>query len=69
SHTEELVSRSAGIFATDNLLWLYACMAAMKVLHEFGHAFVVKRFGGAVAVNNVSLAAHHLSSQLDVTPC
>ena len=30
---------------------------------------IVKRFGGAVAVNNVSLAAHHLSSQLDVTPC
>ena len=48
SHSDELVSRSAGIFATDNLLWLYACMAAMKVLHEFGHAFVVKRFGGDV---------------------
>lgn len=48
SHADELLSRTAGIFATDNLLWLYACMAAMKVLHEFGHAFVVKRFGGDV---------------------
>ena len=48
SHADELVNRTAGIFATDNLLWLYACMATMKVLHEFGHAFVVKRFGGDV---------------------
>lgn len=48
SNPGELTSRSAGIFATDNLLWLYACMAAMKLLHEFGHAFTVKKFGGDV---------------------
>lgn len=48
SNADALLDKSAGIFATDNLIWLYVCMASMKVLHEFGHAFVVKRFGGDV---------------------
>lgn len=48
ANLDVLLDRSSGIFALDNLLWLYACMAAMKVIHELGHAFVVKRFGGDV---------------------
>lgn len=48
SNIEALVDRTAGIFASENLIWLYVCMASMKILHEFGHAFVVKRFGGDV---------------------
>lgn len=43
-----LWSQTEGLFAIDNLLWLYACMALMKALHEYGHALVVKRFGGEV---------------------
>lgn len=43
-----LWSQTEGLFAVDNLLWLYACMALMKALHEYGHALVVKRFGGEV---------------------
>ena len=48
SQPDRLWGQSEGLFATDNLLWLYACTALMKALHELGHAHVVKRFGGEV---------------------
>lgn len=43
-----LWGQTEGLFAVDNLAWLYVCMALMKALHEYGHALVVKRFGGEV---------------------
>jgi putative peptide zinc metalloprotease protein len=33
-------------FAADNWLWLGITMAAVKVLHEFGHGLSCKKFGG-----------------------
>ncbi len=41
-------SRSQGLLAMENLIWLYLCMAVLKSLHELAHAFVCKRFGGNV---------------------
>lgn len=43
-----LFQQTQGMLSLDNLPWLYLCIAGMKVLHEFGHGFVVKRFGGDV---------------------
>ena len=37
-----------GILAPDNLFLLYIGLVIVKTLHEFGHAFVCKRFGGEV---------------------
>ncbi|MBP6900710.1 MAG: biotin/lipoyl-binding protein [Burkholderiaceae bacterium] len=48
SQAQRLWNQTEGLFAVDNLLWLYAAMALMKALHEYGHALVVKRFGGEV---------------------
>lgn len=45
---DALGSQSQGLLALGNLPWLYLCMAVMKLLHEFGHAFFCKRFGGEV---------------------
>ena len=45
---DRIWDQSQGLFAIDNLIWLYLCMAVMKMLHELGHAFVVKKFGGGV---------------------
>ena len=42
---KELFDSSNLIFHPSNLLWLYASMIVIKVLHEFGHAFACKRFG------------------------
>lgn len=47
-NSSALWDQSQGLLAPGNLFWLYVCLAGMKVLHEFGHAFVVKRFGGNV---------------------
>ena len=40
--------QSQGLLALSNLPWLYVCMGVMKLIHETGHAFVCKRYGGEV---------------------
>lgn len=45
---EALGNQSEGLLALSNLPWLYACMGVMKLIHETGHAFVCKRYGGEV---------------------
>ena len=44
----ELRVQSQGIMAPSNLLFLYIGLVIVKTLHEFGHAFAVRRFGGEV---------------------
>lgn len=51
----QIEDQSQGILALDNLVWLYVCMAGMKVLHELAHGFVCKRFGGDVHVFGIML--------------
>ena len=51
----QIADQSQGVLALDNLVWLYVCMAGMKVLHELAHAFVSKRYGGEVHVFGVML--------------
>ena len=48
-----LADQTQGLLAPGNLGLLYVGLAGMKVLHELGHAFVVKRFGGNVHVMGV----------------
>jgi putative peptide zinc metalloprotease protein len=45
---QALVDRTQGLLALGNLPWLYVCLASLKLLHELGHAFVTKRYGGEV---------------------
>ena len=48
-HWQELsASASDRILAADNILLLALTYLVLKVLHEFGHGFAVKAFGGAV---------------------
>ena len=44
----ELRVQSEGILAPSNLPFLYMGLVIVKSLHEFGHAFAVRRFGGEV---------------------
>lgn len=48
AHAGALYDQSQGLLAPSNLGWLYLCLAGMKIIHELGHAFVVKRYGGEV---------------------
>ncbi len=43
-----LSDHSQGLFSLSNLPWLFVSLTGMKLLHEMGHAFVCKRYGGEV---------------------
>lgn len=47
-NAQALVDNSQGLLSLSNLPWLYVCLAVLKLLHELGHAFVTKRYGGEV---------------------
>lgn len=53
--SDELLSFGTGILAPENLLLLYLGFAITKVVHEFGHAALCKRFGGEVHSMGVML--------------
>ncbi|MES3026030.1 MAG: hypothetical protein V4857_30995 [Pseudomonadota bacterium] len=47
-HWGALSDHSQGLFSLSNLPWLFVTLSVMKLLHEIGHAFACKRFGGPV---------------------
>ena len=48
SNWDQISSQSAGVFDPSNLPLLYLSFAFAKLLHEMGHAYAVKCFGGEV---------------------
>ncbi len=54
-HWESFRDESQQVLSFRNLGWLYAAAAITKVLHEFGHAYVCRRYGGEVTVMGVML--------------
>ncbi len=50
-----LEAQGEGLLATNNLFLLYLGMVAVKALHEFGHAFFCRKFGGEVHVMGIML--------------
>ena len=47
-HSDEVLDQVQGVLATVNLPWLYVGLVLVKLVHEFGHAIVCRRFGGEV---------------------
>jgi putative peptide zinc metalloprotease protein len=43
-----LLGQSQGILAPSNLFFLYASLVFLMTLHEFGHAYACRKFGGEV---------------------
>lgn len=50
-----VMQQSQGILAPSNLLLLYTAIVFVKLIHEFGHAAAVRRFGGEVHTMGVML--------------
>lgn len=48
-----LWQQAQGIIAPENLFLLYISLIILKTLHEFGHAFFCRRFGGEVHVMGI----------------
>lgn len=45
---EALKDQAQGFLAPSNIGWVYVCTVFVKILHELGHSFAVKKYGGEV---------------------
>ncbi len=54
-HWAQFADQSQSVLAPGNLALLYAGLVLIKVVHEFGHAAMCRRFGGEVHVMGVML--------------
>ena len=61
AHGSELLRPANGLLATRNLVFMWFTLISLKVVHEFGHAYACKRFGGHVPEMGIYLIAF--------TPC
>ena len=66
-HFPELKDQSQGILAPSNLGLLYVGLIIIKTLHEFGHAYFCKKFGGEVHVMGVMLLIFTPTPYMDAT--
>jgi putative peptide zinc metalloprotease protein len=55
SNWNAFVADSSGLLGVANLVWMYAVMVVIKVLHEFGHGYACRRFGGEVPEMGIML--------------
>ena len=55
SHWTAFTADGAGLLGTANLPWMYAVMVVIKVVHEFGHGWSCRKFGGEVPEMGVML--------------
>ncbi len=62
-----LREQSQSVLAPGNLLLLYAGMVIIKTLHEFGHAFFCRKFGGEVHTMGVMLMIFTPAPYMDAT--
>ena len=62
-----LGEQSQGILAPTNIALLYAALIIIKALHEFGHAFAVRRFGGEVHTMGVMFLIFNPLPYMDAT--
>ena len=62
-----LRAQGEGILATDNLFLLYLGTVVVKALHEFGHAYFCRKFGGEVHVMGVMLMIFTPMPYVDAT--
>lgn len=52
---DALRDQSQALLSPGNLPWLYVSIIVVKLLHEFGHAYACKRFGGEVHTMGIML--------------
>jgi putative peptide zinc metalloprotease protein len=64
---EALREQTQGVLAPNNLFLLYAGLVITKTLHEFGHAYFCRRFGGEVHVMGIMLMVFTPIPYMDAT--
>jgi putative peptide zinc metalloprotease protein len=66
-HRETLLDNSQQVLAPGNLALLFGAFFVTKVLHEFGHAFACRVFGGGVHQMGIMLLVFSPVPYVDVT--
>lgn len=66
-HREQLFDRSQQVLAPGNLALLFAAFFVTKLLHELGHAFACRVFGGEVHTMGIMLLVFSPVPYVDVT--
>ncbi|MDB6166266.1 MAG: Peptidase family [Lacunisphaera sp.] len=66
-HREQLFQHGQDVLAPDNLALLYTAFFVTKLLHELGHAFCCRRFGGEVHTMGLMLLVFSPVPYVDVT--
>lgn len=64
---DRALDQSQAVLAPGNLLLLFAAFALAKLIHEFGHAYAVKAFGGEVHAMGVTLLVFTPIPYVDAT--
>lgn len=64
---DQLKDQSQSLLAPGNLIWLYLSIIGVKLLHEFGHAYACKRFGGEVHTMGIMLLIFTPIPYMDAT--
>ena len=66
-HAPSLRDQAQSVIAPDNLFLLYTGLIIVKTLHEFGHAYFCRHFGGEVHVMGVLLMIFTPVPYMDAT--
>ena len=62
-----LLAQGRGVLAPENLGWFYLALIGSKLLHEMGHAYFCRKFGGEVHTLGVMLLVFTPVPYVDVT--
>jgi len=67
SNWDRALDQSQSVLAPENLLLLFGAFTVAKLIHEFGHAYMVKAFGGEVHAMGVTLLVFTPVPYVDAT--
>jgi len=67
SNFGELVDQSEGVLNPANIGWLYGVFLLVKFLHEGGHAYITKKYGGEVHTCGIMLMVFNPIPFVDAT--
>ncbi len=69
SRWDELIQPIHGLLAVRNMVIMWLTLIGLKVIHELGHAYACKNFGGHVPEMGVYLIAFTPCAYVDATAC